>query len=585
MREGYKRKARKAIKLKIRICPRITDVVKNNTISPSGLSGSSRLGLWERNKKLTFTPVTETIQSVYRGDKRYKLSDHLGNVHVVLTDRKELHCGLEDNVPFPEYYTAEVKNRYDYYPFGMLMEERKYGASVCRYDIDTSFIATVMDQNFEEDPTLDAWLYVISSATPNYGSGSMLLDYDQDPLITYWPADEGDRYKVTFSFSFEGDCDSLQVLGNVQNSTTQSYTSGGTYTFDFTVNDVSGGYGVFGFYKDNPDCIVYIHSVKIEQYTTSTQVVCDTDSVAGYRYGFNGQEKIDEQYGIEGTAYLFEYRVYDSRIGRFLSVDPLFKEYSWNSVYAFAENDVIRAVDIEGLEKAIVIQFSYRGVYYRSTVIRVPNGSKKNVSNPDGILYQRLDITNFNRAEIENEIRTFKQLAKIPSGVTDVGLNDPKYDRDIQEGFSNRAEEVAYEGVVNANADSRNIFPLGVINVEFPTDKGELPEFERALSEDVKSRIAVSIIAASDPTWSGSLSIDGYASDRPTNYPGGNLQLSKDRADAAMQYVNTVAERLGLGNMIRVNPAEGHGVVTDSTKIPGTSHSDNKNQRVDIKLK
>ncbi|MGQ3013643.1 MAG: RHS repeat domain-containing protein, partial [Flavobacteriales bacterium] len=83
-----------------------TIVLKQNM-----LYGSSRLGLWERNKKLTFTPVTETIQSVYRGDKRYELSDHLGNVHVVLTDRKELHCGLEDNVPFPEYYTAEVKNR------------------------------------------------------------------------------------------------------------------------------------------------------------------------------------------------------------------------------------------------------------------------------------------------------------------------------------------------------------------------------------------------------------------------------------------------------------------------------------------
>ena len=291
---------------------------------------------------------------MYRGDKRYELSDHLGNVHVVLTDRKELHCGLEDNVPFPEYYTAEVKNRYDYYPFGMLMEERKYGASACRYDIDTTIVFTVIDQDFAEDPNLDAWLYAIAGATPNYDNSSMLLEYDQDPLVTYWPANEGDRYRVTFSFTFDGNCDSLQVLGNVQNSTTQSYTSSGTYTFDFTVNDVSGGYGVFGFYKDNPECIVYIHSVKIEQYTTSTQVVCDTDSVAGYRYGFNGQEKDDEVYGVEGTSYSFEYRIYDSRIGRFLSVDPLFKDYPWNSSYAFAENDVIRAIDLEGLERMIV---------------------------------------------------------------------------------------------------------------------------------------------------------------------------------------------------------------------------------------
>lgn len=50
----------------------------------------------------------------------------------------------------------------------------------------------------------------------------------------------------------------------------------------------------------------------------------------------------------------FKYRIYDPRIGKFLSVDPLFREYPWNSPYAFAENDVIRSIDLEGLEKAII---------------------------------------------------------------------------------------------------------------------------------------------------------------------------------------------------------------------------------------
>jgi hypothetical protein len=43
-------------------------------------------------------------------------------------------------------------------------------------------------------------------------------------------------------------------------------------------------------------------------------------------------------------------RIYDYRIGRFKSVDPLFQQYPWNSVYAFAENDVIRCVDLDGQE-------------------------------------------------------------------------------------------------------------------------------------------------------------------------------------------------------------------------------------------
>lgn len=39
---------------------------------------------------------------------------------------------------------------------------------------------------------------------------------------------------------------------------------------------------------------------------------------------------------------------------RFLSVDPLAQSYPWNSTYAFAENDVIRSMDLDGLEKLIM---------------------------------------------------------------------------------------------------------------------------------------------------------------------------------------------------------------------------------------
>lgn len=68
-----------------------------------------------------------------------------------------------------------------------------------------------------------------------------------------------------------------------------------------------------------------------------------------YRFGFNAQEKDDEVLG-EGNALSFKYRIYDTRLGRFLSIDPLFKEYPWNSTYAFAENRVIDGIDLEGAE-------------------------------------------------------------------------------------------------------------------------------------------------------------------------------------------------------------------------------------------
>jgi len=43
--------------------------------------------------------------------------------------------------------------------------------------------------------------------------------------------------------------------------------------------------------------------------------------------------------------------MHDPRVGRFFAVDPLTKKYPWNSTYAFSENVVINAVELEGLEK------------------------------------------------------------------------------------------------------------------------------------------------------------------------------------------------------------------------------------------
>ncbi len=74
----------------------------------------------------------------------------------------------------------------------------------------------------------------------------------------------------------------------------------------------------------------------------------------GYQYGFNGQEGDNEIYG-DKLNYAFQYRMYDARIGRFWSVDPLRSDYPWNSTYAFAENSPIWAIDLDGMEKYIII--------------------------------------------------------------------------------------------------------------------------------------------------------------------------------------------------------------------------------------
>ena len=74
-------------------------------------------------------------------------------------------------------------------------------------------------------------------------------------------------------------------------------------------------------------------------------------SSAAYRYGFNGKEK-----ETDGTAdnYDFGARIYDGRLGRWLSVDPLFNKYVDCSPFIYCKNTPQICVDPDG--KAVIIK-------------------------------------------------------------------------------------------------------------------------------------------------------------------------------------------------------------------------------------
>lgn len=69
-----------------------------------------------------------------------------------------------------------------------------------------------------------------------------------------------------------------------------------------------------------------------------------------YRYGFNGKE---EDYEIEGQED-YGFRIYDKRLVRFKSTDPLTKKYPELTPYQFASNTPIQAIDLDGLEAFFV---------------------------------------------------------------------------------------------------------------------------------------------------------------------------------------------------------------------------------------
>jgi RHS repeat-associated protein len=68
-----------------------------------------------------------------------------------------------------------------------------------------------------------------------------------------------------------------------------------------------------------------------------------------YRYGFNGKENDNEVKG-DGNQQDYGMRIYDPRVGRFLSVDPITSKYPELTPYQFASNRAIDGIDQDGLE-------------------------------------------------------------------------------------------------------------------------------------------------------------------------------------------------------------------------------------------
>jgi RHS repeat-associated protein len=94
--------------------------------------GSSRVGMDVAEKDMITPTITE--QSFYResGKKQYELSNHLGNVLTVITDKKipVENINITGEV---EYFIVEILSATDYSPFGVLLQNRNFTGEKYRY--------------------------------------------------------------------------------------------------------------------------------------------------------------------------------------------------------------------------------------------------------------------------------------------------------------------------------------------------------------------------------------------------------------------------------------------------------------------
>ncbi len=122
---------------------------------------------------------------------------------------------------------------------------------------------------------------------------------------------------------------------------------------------------------------------------------------SGYRYGFNGKEH-DVEVNGSGNVYDYGFRIYNPRLGKFLSVDPLHKNYAWYTPYQFAGNKVIVAVDLDGLEEYVVVRwYDNTGRYTGSTIFKIQNAADRFFGQA-GILYLQLQATPANTTFVNN---------------------------------------------------------------------------------------------------------------------------------------------------------------------------------------
>jgi|GEM_PF-1521598 len=121
------------------------------TLKEHHLYGSSRLGVENKNTDLAIVNMEwnggmlksiDTTLSLFTknqsyftqtiGDKNYELSNHLGNVLVVVSDRKLVKPYVNGSF---DGFEPDIVTFSDYYPFGMLMPERN-GGSAYRYSFN-----------------------------------------------------------------------------------------------------------------------------------------------------------------------------------------------------------------------------------------------------------------------------------------------------------------------------------------------------------------------------------------------------------------------------------------------------------------
>jgi RHS repeat-associated protein len=306
------------------------------------LYGAGRLGMIQRHELIydggVPDPNVSGITGSILGDKRYEITNHLGNVNVVINDRKIL-----------SEYTPQI----------ITFEEIEPQVALVGPAMNTWRMDNATGQTVTQDGNT-AWKITRNAG---FGGGNLLVEHEIGATYTV----EFDVLEVaTASATFlvrDHEHPIVPVLANI--------TTPGHKSFTFVYNGLST-HARYKFQMDNVPGYIVIDNLSvsgpgmetqypsIETYAAVPVMKADyypfgvempgrkwqSDS---YRYAYNGMEKDNEVKG-NGNSYTTEFRQYDPRLGRWLSLDPLMMSFPWMSPYVAFDNNPVYYVDPYGLE-------------------------------------------------------------------------------------------------------------------------------------------------------------------------------------------------------------------------------------------
>lgn len=273
-------------------------------------------------------PIVNTTLDRVVGDKRYELSNHLGNVMSVISDRKLVASISSSEAAF--VYENDFSSN--------LGGWNSTGNARIGLQQGTLELQTINNSDSDEEHSYFTKIAGVKPSTRYRVSFDVVLTISDLALSIENTAITGDG-SYTFDITTAAD---VNVLDVIINSKAKPFLGESPITRidNFKVEEIVDNPGSLAIFT--PDVLTFS-----DYYPFGMLLPNRHGNSSDYRYGFNGKELDDELKG-EGNSYDFGARIYDPRLGRFLSTDPLWDIYPAYSPYTYAANNPIKLIDVYG---------------------------------------------------------------------------------------------------------------------------------------------------------------------------------------------------------------------------------------------